>query len=185
MPACASVVLDCPTAPPNWAQAGGCQSVRCRSDRRMGFRRCATGDLICARYGSSSHRLARSGTRRSDRQWMSALAFGCEVPEFPMQRQALLRLAGTVEVRAEGVVPLHESSVVQASDVHVRNAMPTPVRSRGWAPAPLVVLQSLNYHGSRTIGRPMSDPWPEIRNRDQQAAPPSGRAAAQRSFRSA
>jgi hypothetical protein len=66
---------------------------------------------------------------------MSTLAFGCQVPKFPMQRQALIRLAGTVEVRAQGVVPLYESSVVQAGEIHVRNAMPTPVPSGGWVPA--------------------------------------------------
>jgi hypothetical protein len=65
---------------------------------------------------------------------MSTLALCCEVPKFPMQRQALIRLARTVEVRAQGVVPLHESSVVQAGNIHLRNAMPTPVLSRGWAP---------------------------------------------------
>jgi len=51
---------------------------------------------------------------------MSTLAFGCEVPKFPMQRQALIRLAGTVEVRAQCVVPLHKSSVVQAGDIHAQ-----------------------------------------------------------------
>jgi hypothetical protein len=83
---------------------------------------------------------------------MSALAFGCEVPKFAVQREALFCLAGTVEVRAQGVVPLHESSVVQASDVHVRNAMSTPVRSRGWA-AQQVVRQNLTTRfRSREVG---------------------------------
>ena len=30
---------------------------------------------------------------------MPALALRCEVPKFPMQRQALIRVTGTVEIR--------------------------------------------------------------------------------------
>ncbi len=62
---------------------------------------------------------------------MSTLAFGCEIPKLPVKCQALIRVAGTVEVRTQGVVPLHERSVVQTGDVHAFNVMPTPVRSRG------------------------------------------------------
>jgi len=62
---------------------------------------------------------------------MPTLAFGCEVPKFPVQCQALFRVAGSVEVRTQGVVPFHERSVVQTGDIHAFNAMPTPVRSRG------------------------------------------------------
>jgi hypothetical protein len=37
--------------------------------------------------------------KRSDRQGMPTLAFGCEVLKFSVQRQALIHMTGTVEVR--------------------------------------------------------------------------------------
>ncbi len=41
-----------------------------------------------------------SGANRGDRQGMPTLAFGREVLKFPVQRQALIHVTGTVEVRA-------------------------------------------------------------------------------------
>jgi hypothetical protein len=62
---------------------------------------------------------------------MPTLAFGCEVLKFPVQRQALIRVTGAVKVRTEEVVPLHESSVVQAGHIHILNATPSTVCNRG------------------------------------------------------
>ncbi len=40
-----------------------------------------------------------SGTKRGDRQGMPPVAFGREILKFPVQRQALIHVTGTVEVR--------------------------------------------------------------------------------------
>ncbi len=72
------------------------------------------------------------GTKRSYRQWMPSLALGCEVAKLPMQRQPLIRLTSSIEVCAQSVVSLYERSVVQTGDVHACNAMPSPVRCRGY-----------------------------------------------------
>jgi hypothetical protein len=59
------------------------------------------------------------------------LAFGREVLKFPVERQPLLHVTGTVEVRTEGVVALQERSVVQAGGIHKLNAKPSMVRIGG------------------------------------------------------
>jgi hypothetical protein len=74
---------------------------------------------------------ARSGTKRGDLQRMTTLAFGREVLKFTVQRQALYRVTGTVEVRTEHLVALHKRSVVQAGGVHALNAKPSMVPNRG------------------------------------------------------
>jgi hypothetical protein len=74
-----------------------------------------------------------SGTKRADRQGMPTLAFGGKVLKFPVQGQALVHVTGAVEVRAEGVIPFHERSVVQAGEFHAINAKPSSVRNRGYA----------------------------------------------------
>lgn len=49
-------------------------------------------------YGSQSRSAGLSGTKRNGRQGMPTLAFGSEVVKFPVQRQTLIRVTGTVEV---------------------------------------------------------------------------------------